>query len=329
MQSAEHLTLGRLMGYEGQTLETEGFSQILPEGFCLLAERQSKNEASAFSFVYPNSTDSGMFCYKVLSSSGQIRVKDPGGMEGCVIHLAGCAVTEGLRGNIRAGNVFAPTLLPKEEGKVVPPIVNTLAASGGSTREDAEQLRLRFLADLRTPSVAVTLDDYEYIVLHTPGFCIHKVKAIADPEENLVRIAVKPYGEDAFPTLSPLYAEYIRKYMDKRRMIGTSVELVPPVYVPVNIHVVVYAVGYYEDVKGTIEDFLRKALDGVKGDMRFGATISYNSLYKGLEALDAVKSLYDFDMAPGDWENARPEGPDIILGDDALCCPGHFEIEIR
>jgi hypothetical protein len=47
-----------------------------------------------------------------------------------------------------------------------------------------------------------------------------------------------------------------------------------------------------------------------------------------LEALDAVKSLYDFDMAPADWENARPEGPDIILGDDALCCPGHFEIEI-
>ncbi|MDR1292752.1 MAG: baseplate J/gp47 family protein [Clostridiales Family XIII bacterium] len=327
--SAEHLTLGRLMGYEGQTFETKGFSQILPEGFCLLAERQPVNGASEFSFVYPDSTDSGMFRYEAPSSTGHIRVKDPGGMEGCVIHLAGCAVTEGARGNIRAGNVFTPTLMPREEKQAAPQIVNALAASGGSTREDAERLRLRFLADLRTPSVAVTLDDYEYIVRTTPGLCIHKVRAVADSEKNLVRIAVKPYGEDKLPTLSPLYAEYIGRHIDKRRMIGTSIELAPPVYIPINIHAVVYSAGYYEDVRGTIEAFLRGKLDGVNGDMRFGATISYNSLHRRIEALDAVKSLYDFDIAPADWRHAHLEGPDIILGDDELCCPGHFEIEIR
>jgi hypothetical protein len=329
MQSAEHLTLGKLMGFKDQVLEMSGFSSILSEGFCLLAERQHEEGASEFRFVYPDGAGGEGFRYEVLSEKGGIRILDSGGMEGCVIHLAGCAVTEGARGNIRAGNAFTPALVPEEKSQAMPLIVNTLNASGGSTREDAEQLRLRFLADLRTPSGAVPLGDYEYIVKTTPGFCIHKVKAVADPVNNLVRIAVKPYGEDQFPTLSPLYAEYIGRHIRGRRMIGTSVELTPPLYVPIDIHAVIYAAGSYDDVRGTVDGFLRSALDGVNGDMPFGATISYNSLYKGLETLDAVKSLYDFDMAPADRKNAHPEGPDILLADDALCCPGRFDIEIR
>jgi hypothetical protein len=95
------------------------------------------------------------------------------------------------------------------------------------------------------------------------------------------------------------------------------------------VRVVLYANGYYENSRETIEAYLKKAIDGVTGDMPFGGTISYNRLYKGIEALDCVDSLYDFSVAPEDWHNAKPKGPDIVLGEDVLSYPGDLMIEVR
>jgi hypothetical protein len=331
-KSAEHLVLGKLMGYDDQVFSVDGFERILPESFCVMVESVDAVGTPVFHFVEPGDEDPHRFCYQVISEPAQILVTNPGDMEGCLLHLASCAVTEGARGNIRAQNVFTPRFMAddaKATGKSIPVIINALPTVFGSDAESAEKLRIRFLTDLRDKSVAVTLDDYEHIVRYTPGLCIHKVKAVADPSKNLVRVAVKPYSEEAMPTLSPLYSDCISAHLNKSRMIGTRIDIVSPIYKPIDVRVVVYAKGYYENVQETIEAYLEEEIDGIDGKMEFGSTISYNRLYKGLETLDCVDSLYDFSVLPRDWQNASPEGPDIILGDSVLSYPGELIIEIR
>jgi hypothetical protein len=327
--AAEHLVLGRLMGYDGQVLRADGFGNILPDDFCVVAEGKDESGVSFYRFVRPGDTDERNFYYRVVSETSEIQIDDPGDLCGYMLHIASCAVTEGARGNVRARTAFVPRFLSGESTDHLPDITNALPSSGGSAKEGAEQLRFRFLSDLREPTVAVTLADYEYIAKNTPGLCIHKVKAVARPEGNLIRIAVKPYGEEEMPALSPLYAEIIRDRLDRRRMIGTRIELASPVYIPVDVRAVVYAKGYYENARETMEAWLRGELDGVSGGMPFGVTISYNRIYMGLEALECVETLYEFSIAPRDWTSATPDGPDIVLKDDTLCYPGDFLIEVR
>ncbi|MDR1029213.1 MAG: baseplate J/gp47 family protein [Clostridiales Family XIII bacterium] len=326
---AEHLVLGRLMGYDDQTLRVEGFDHILADDFCVLAEGRDEDGTGVYFFVRPDEEDEGKFRYRVSSDVSELRVCDPGNMDGFLLHLASCSVTEGARGNVRAGTSFVPKFLSAERERAVPSIENALPSGGGTTRESAEQLRLRFLADLWSPTVAVTIGDYEHIVKSAPGLCIHKVKAVAALGRNLVRIAVKPYGEEDMPSLSPLYADIILRHLEQRRMIGTKVELIPPVYTAVDVHAVVYVKNYYENAKEIVESYLRDELDGVSGSLPFGTRISYNSIYKGLEALECVETLFEFAIAPRDRLSARLEGPDIVFRDDTLCYPGELRLEIR
>jgi hypothetical protein len=328
-QSAELLAIGKVLGYENQLLEMTGFKHILPEDVCLLVETEGVDGASAFHFVPPEEDSAFGLRYRVITSSGQIVIEDAGYSEGGLIHIAACAVTEGTRGNIRSETSFEMTPTPENVHRTALRFRNALPASGGCTQESVEDLRLRFLEDLRAPVVAVTLDDYEHIAENTPGFCIHKVKAVADAERSVIRIAVQPYGEEKMPVLSLRYTKYIKEHIDRHRMIGTRVELVSPVYVPVDVRAVIYVHGYFSGAKEMIESWLTRELDGVSGEMPFGTVVSYNHLYKGLESLDCVEALYEFSVAPRDWQNARPEGPDIVLNDDALCYPGTFSLEIR
>ncbi|MDR3295887.1 MAG: baseplate J/gp47 family protein [Clostridiales Family XIII bacterium] len=326
-QMSEHRMLGRVMGCEDQVLDVEQLERVLPENFCVLAEFPGADGTPAYRFIAPGSGEPDDLQYSVLPESGEIRIADPGAYEGCVLYLSDCAVTEGETGNVRPGNRFQP-MFP-DERDALPEITNPSAGFGGGSRESVEQLRLRFLAQMRQPSVAVTPADYEEIAKATPGLCIHKVKATASPGENLVRIAVKPYTEDEKPVLSPLHTELINRHVDRRRMIGARVELLQPVYVPVDVRAVIYVKRYYKDAGGHIERFLRDALDGVTGDAPFGARLSYHALFRSVETLDCVETLYEFSMAPRAWQHARPDGVDIILNDDALYCPGELSLELK
>ncbi|MDR3363778.1 MAG: baseplate J/gp47 family protein [Clostridiales Family XIII bacterium] len=328
-QTVEHLTLGRVLGYEGQEFAIEGASRILAKGFCLLAEYRDESDTPAFVFVRPAEEDGRALRYRVVSDAGLVLVEDPGDLEGCVLHLADLAVTEGNQGNIRAGNRFVPLLFTENERNAIPRITNPLPASGGRMRESTEHIRRRFLSEMNTPSVAVTAQDYEEIVRGTPGLCIHKVKAVADPAKNLVRIAIKPHSEHERPKLSSFYRQHIVKYVDRHRTIGTLVEFLSPAYVPIDVRAVVYTKGFFTDARSEIEGFLREALDGASGEAPFGARISFTGLYRQLSSLDCVNEIYEFSMSPRDKMNAGMDGGDIILGDGALYYAGSFTLEIR
>ena len=171
--------------------------------------------------------------------------------------------------------------------------------------------------------------DYEQAVRQTPGLCIHKVRAVADEQQNLVRITVKCHTEDNRPELPACYLEQIKRRLDDYRMIATRIELRQPQYVPVDVTAVVHVRNYYENARAEITDMLRRELDYITSDHSFGETIRFTELYRKLETMQCVDSVYMLSMQPAPGTDATLQGADIVLGESSLCHLGRLTLEIN
>jgi hypothetical protein len=319
-----HFRLGNVAGYENQIISLEQLERVLPEEFSLLAEAPDANGEPGYYFVEPGLTNPDYLCYSVLAREGALKISEPGLMSDCCLYLADCVVTEGAGGNVIAGNRFSAEAAQADSAV----FMNPAEGFGGTSAETPEQLRLRLLNDIKSTSAAVTPGDYENLALSTPGFCIHKVKAVYDSVRNAVRVAVKPHTGETLPKLSPLHLEHISSCLDKRRMITTGIELCQPVYVPIDVKASVYVKSYFENADTDIKEFIKQALDGVTTDIPFGALVSFNQLFKALEELPCVDSLHELGISTRARQHTRPAGTDIQLNDDALYYAGQISIEI-
>ncbi len=199
---------------------------------------------------------------------------------------------------------------------------------GGVSGESAEEVRLRFSAQLRQPSVAVRTEDYEALVRKTPGLCIHKVKAVAIGTKNLVKIAVKPYTEEELPKLSENYLRQLRDYLEPRRMLTTRIEICQPRYVPVGVYAVLSIRGMRAHAETETERVLRGLLDHVNGPQGFGGFLRFNEVYQALNALPFVEAVDALSLYP-ESRDAVLLGSDIRMDDDSLCYPGTIRLTLR
>ncbi|MCL1822991.1 MAG: baseplate J/gp47 family protein [Oscillospiraceae bacterium] len=326
-ETIHHYKAGRVEGYENQIIDLEQLERVLPDEFCLLAEDTDDGGEKRYFFIEPGNINPDELCYTVISGKGQLKITEPGLADDCRLFLSDCAVTAGASGNIIAGNKFIP--VPQENNPPPPCVfINPSAGENGITAETGEELRLRFLKDIKNASAAVTPADYEKLAMETPGYCIHKVKAVYCREKNVMRLAVKPYTGEERPTLSGVHIKHIGNWLDSRRMITSKIELCRPVYVPIDLQAKIYVKSYFENARNDIEKFISQALDGVTTDVPFGAAVSYNHLFRGLEDLPCVDSLYELKISTRDRQNTYTEGADIIMNDDALYYEGRINLEI-
>ena len=172
-----HRDLGPVYGYEDQVIDLDLVENVLPDGVSLIAEAPGADGELEYHFVNPGNTDPDTLCYQVESRPGRLRIVHPGLGTEYRLYLCDCAVTRGAAGNIREGGALEHR--PRDPWAPKGPVFqNPAPGRGGVTFESAEDLRLRFLADVRTPATAVLASDYEDLVRRTPGLCIHKVKAV-------------------------------------------------------------------------------------------------------------------------------------------------------
>lgn len=323
-----HRDLGPVYGYEDQVIDLDLVENVLPDGVSLIAEAPGADGELEYHFVNPGNTDPDTLCYQVESRPGRLRIVHPGLGTEYRLYLCDCAVTRGAAGNIREGGALEHR--PRDPWAPKGPVFqNPAPGRGGVTFESAEDLRLRFLADVRTPATAVLASDYEDLVRRTPGLCIHKVKAVVREEENLVQIAVKPWADAPLPQLSDQYRAQIMAWLEPRRMLTTRIELLPPKYVPIDVAATLRVKSYFDHAQEEIEAALRQALDHVDGPAGFGGWVRFNELYQALSALPCVDEVESLRLLPADRAAVTAEGADLRLDDQSLCCPGQFQLELR
>ena len=315
--------LGIVQGYDAQELELP-VKNIVAESFCIIAKRTDENGEEIFDFVRPNYYEEDSLTYYLLENEGKIVIEDAGVFIGAALYMGSCSITRGQEGNIRKGNHF-------RTGKNLQDIVfvNEGPGTGGCFRESIADVRERFLADMNKPYTAVTAADNETIVKRAPGKCIHKVRAVLREERNEVQIAVKPGTDERFPKLSDTYRKSLEQLLEKKRLLTTRVEIVPPVYLPINVKGVIYVKRHYEREQGLIEQTIREQLDYLESERNFGDVLKFDEVFRAVENLECVEYIYDLTLHPQYPGAAKIRDNDIYPNEDCLCYAGDIQLEIR
>ncbi len=313
--------LGTVLGCDHQMIRLPK-GHIVAESFCIIAERTDINGEMIYDFVRPGRYGETDLGYDLYENDGYLLIEEAGDYIGATLYLGTLGVMRGEEGNVRTDNVFTAVGLPSSVR-----FYNPCPGVKGCYRETLDEVKRRFLADLKRPFVAVTARDYEQLVMETPKLCIQKVKAYLYGENNLVRIAVMPGTDEAFPKLSRVYRQAIEKQLENRRLLTTRIEIADPVYTPVDVQGTIYVKRQYENSLTLIEEVIRKNIDYIHSGRNFGEVLKFDQVFHEIEALECVEFIYELSLHPQNPGLAKLIEADIVPNENCLCYAGNILLQ--
>lgn len=241
--------------------------------------------------------------------------------EGSVL-AADLALTYGAGGNIPGGTelTFQSDDRP----------VRSQAARGGRDCETAGSAQARLLRELSTTRKCVCADDYERLARQTPGLRVAAAKAFPgyDPEEPTgvsrlptVTVVAVPESTVERPLPDQRFLAAVQAQMDRVRPIGTQVKVVPPVYVEIQMDVVL------RGGEDGLEEILRQRLSAWLADSGIGGTLRSGEAWALIQAAPGVLQVRDAVLrtaAAGCYQN---EEGDIFLPRRAIPRLGSLRVE--
>ncbi len=244
----------------------------------------------------------------------------------------------GRRGNITAGalSVLRSTI------PGVDSIANPKPAIGGVDAEPLEHARQRASIEIRTRYRAVTSEDFEFLAGEASPRVARAV-CIPPSEGGAVPLHIVPHVYPADRQLAyeelvpdPDLMKEVAAYLDERRLIGTTVQLLPCRFrglsVVVNLQSSPLAdpARVEEDVSHALYTFLNPLVGGsVVGfgaGWPFGRSLNQGELYGVVHAVDGVEfvkilRIYETNLETGE-QSPKPAGTHIVLEPDELIASG-------
>lgn len=271
-------------GFPAQKIRLQD-KALLTESFLLLAEDP---EAPGFFELWqqvPDFHTSGPedAHYVLDGETGELLFGDGfcGRMPEGRLLIAGCAVSAGKAGNIKAASFKAP-------GYPHLTAVSLEDAEGGRDLESFEAAFRRYLKTQDDIFQAVTLSDYEDLAMRTPGLMLRSCRAISSGRGQ-VTVAVMPFSEDGAGVLSQRAARNIQAFLEKRRMIGTRVLVRSAAYIALSVTAQLYLKPQYRDGQQLAEAAIWTYFQEIYG--RMGETLSYRDLCGRLERLPCLERI--------------------------------------
>lgn len=325
--------LGTLQGYDKQEFDVSQLGRLKQERIVLMAQFEEGGRP-AFCFFECTPYDQQ---YQVKSISKKekgeiiftydfmeqvVRIEDPGNFAGSKLSLADCAVYHGAAGNLRANNRFC-----MEESNHY--FFNPTDGVGGKNPDSVEEGFARLREWVRHPVSAVCKEDYEYLVQHIPGLCIHKVTAFI--KDCVIHVCVKPYSDMPLPELSAIYQHHIEEYLREKRMLNTSLKVFGPTYIPVDVQGIIYVESQYRNCEQELETRMREVLDHVNGSQQFGEPIHFQQVFDGISNLEFVSHVQELKLIPviDGVRQKRMVGEDVNLPPDGLCYARYLSLQIK
>lgn len=191
----------------------------------------------------------------------------------------------GPLGNVPAATRFIPAATLPNNLTIVDAF-NPAPAAGGTSAEDVDRARTFAPRLFRTQERAVTAQDYQDLALQVPGVG----KALAEPVGlNQVNLYIAPSGQATAPSES--LVRDVLGFLEGRRMLTTTVNVVNPTHADIFIRATVQAQPYFlqSEVKAKVEAAVAAylAFDAVD----FGQTIYLSKIYDVIQTLPEVTSL--------------------------------------
>jgi predicted phage baseplate assembly protein len=264
--------------------------------------------------------------------------------------LVTAALTRAGDGNLPAGAVTRLADSPHNQAAVpdlgalaaqLASITNVVPATGGSPAETLDAAGARAREDRERPARAVTLDDHVTLARETPGVRLARAEARANfhpgfpclTAPGIVTVLVLPSLPAGRPAPSPGLREAVAAYLDRRRVIGTRVEVAGPVYVTVTVRATVQVC---PDASGAeLGDAVRDALDtffhpltgGPDGTgWPVGRDVYRSEVLQVIDEVPGVASVLALELVGG---GSEPSCGNLCLGPTGLVAAGPHEVDVR
>jgi hypothetical protein len=231
----------------------------------------------------------------------------------------------GEGGNIGAGQTWKIEEIPGKQPDNIPivGIRNFYAASGGTEKESIDEAFRRVRRDLKIPYTAVTSEDFEKIAQSTPGLRVAKAHAFISPPagskkpDGGVTVVIVPYTPqktfDYPPVPSKGFLNAICRHLDRHRLLGTKISVMPAGYVRVSVSVTIVPSDGYRDetVRSAVIDTLTGFLHPITGGTDhsgwpIGRMVARSELYNLLDGIDGVNCVIQLSIS-GD-KGSFPDG---------------------
>jgi predicted phage baseplate assembly protein len=251
-------------------------------------------------------------------------------------------------GGGRTGNVADNTLSQLRSPVAgIGSVTNPKQATGGVDAERLDSARQRAALEIRSRYRAVTAEDFEFLAgeatprvaratCSTPtdggAVSVHIVPRI-DPPDRLL-------SYDELVPSEQMLAE-VAEYLDERRLIGTTVQLLPCRYRGLSVVVNLQASPMAdlrrveEDVSHALYTYLNPLVGGNAGGTGegwpFGRSLNQGELYGFVHAVEGVEfvkilRIYETNVITGE-QSAKPAGTHIVLEPDELIASGQHIVK--
>ncbi|MEA2312008.1 MAG: hypothetical protein QOE28_1976 [Solirubrobacteraceae bacterium] len=251
-------------------------------------------------------------------------------------------------GGGRVGNVTAGTLtVLKSSLSGVDTVTNPSPAVGGVDAENVTHARERASMEIRSRYRAVTAEDFEFMAGEASPRVARAV-CIPPREGGAVPLHIVPriYPADRLLRYDELVPDEmlmteVAEYLDERRLIGTTVQLLPCRFrglsVVVNLQASPLAdtARVEEDVAHALYTYLNPLVGGNAAGhgpgWTFGRALNQGELYGIVHAVDGVEfvkilRIYETNLQTGE-QSAKPAGTHIVLEDDELMASGQHIVK--
>ena len=196
-------------------------------------------------------------------------------------------------------------------------VSNRWDACGGQDEETVEEAFARVRRDLTRPRNLVTAQDYEQMVKAAPGLRVESCKALFSTDKDgrgtdrTVWIVVKPYSPESRPGLTPAFTQNILRHLEKKRLLGVRIKVLPPIYISLWVSVEAKVHPQYQDAESTVEQAVEKYLAALKE--QFGGTVSYSGLYGYIDRLNCVAGVQSLMLEAKENEVRRNPYGDLVF----------------
>lgn len=261
---------------------------------------------------------------------------------------AGLRMSRYRHGGGRIGNVVANSLtILRSAIPGVAAVTNPRPALGGVDPQALQTARERSALELRTRYRAVTAEDYEFLATRaTPR--VFRARRVADDRPGVtLRILPRVDPADRRLTIEELTPDdqllgEVRRYLDARKPIGTTLELLPmrfrAISVVVNLQVSPRAdiQRIERGVRRSLYTYLNPMIGGSAGTIGSGwppgRSLNQGELYAIVHAFEAVESvrilrLYEMNLITG-VQGGQAADRQIVLESDEVIASGEHNVRV-
>jgi hypothetical protein len=230
-------------------------------------------EVDGFVPAYSISTD----------SNGVTTILFGDGANGVIPGLNATIYASYIYGGGTVGNVGSNTITQLGSPITgVASVTNSQPTTGGANAFTLAQIRAAIPASLQTANRAVTLSDISTLATQVPG--VQLASALASTYQ-LINLYIAPFG-GWMP--SSTLVQQVQNYLQNLVMVNTSVTVLNPSYVGVNLTATVYVAPQYNAT--TVEQNVITALQTALslGTVGFGSRVSLSAMYSVIDTTPGV-----------------------------------------